>query len=415
MRLIKQIAIVILPIFIWAIVSLYGGLQGWWLSPKAKPNDIDAFNHFAQQLIERDNQGSAAFVLISNGELKAQYFHSKKQDINGDTLFAAASMSKFLTAIGVMHLANEGKIDIHQPVNQYLKRWKIPTNEMNADVVTVAQLLSHTSGLTDDLGFGDYKANESLPSLIDTLNAPRASSGTTKIELGNIPGEQWQYSGGGYLVLQLLVEEVTGIRFEQWMQQTIFEPLSMHRSNYQYMATQNNHSGAYDNQGNPAEIYQYASAGATGLITTANDLARLAIALSNADIKQTHSSAVNAHSAAQLRSPNAYLFGEYIWGNGAMLYAPITNNDYLFGHDGGNDPAINTTLRINPSNGDALIVLVTGHSTLASSIGFEWTLWQSGKPDFVLIDRVIESCFLPIGLGSVLWIITLFVYRRVRV
>ena len=58
-------------------------------------------------------------------------------------------MSKLLTTIGVLHPTNEEKIDLNQPVNRYLKRWKIPTSEFDANTVTIAHLLSHTSGLTD--------------------------------------------------------------------------------------------------------------------------------------------------------------------------------------------------------------------------------------------------------------------------
>ena len=58
-----------------------------------------------------------------------------------------------------------------------------------------------------------------------------------------------------------------------------------------------------------------------------------------------------------------------------MLYVPLNDGQFIIGHDGSNDPAINTSLRINPATGDGYIALVTGHSTLASEIGFEWTLW----------------------------------------
>ena len=58
-------------------------------------------------------------------------------------------------------------------------------------------------------------------------------------------------------------------------------------------------------------------------------------------------------------------------------------------------------MRINPDNGDAIIVLVTGHKTLASSIGYEWTLWQTGLPDFLMFDRAISSAIVPLILGLV--------------
>ena len=56
-------------------------------------------------------------------------------------------------------------------------------------------------------------------------------------------------------------------------------------------------------------------------------------------------------------------------------------------------------MRINPENGDAVIVLVTGHPTLATAIGSEWTLWQTGVVDFLSIRRALRSAFVPWLLG----------------
>lgn len=412
MRKFKLILLIILPAMVWCGFAFFGGLQGWWLSPVA--NNADDFHHYATHHIDTHNKGSAAFVLINNGQLHANYFSSPHKEINEHTVFAAASMSKLLTAIGVMQLANEGKIDLSHSVNAYLKRWKIPSSAYDANQVTVAQLLSHTSGLTDGLGFGDYQASETLPTLIQSLVSPRASTGSREITLGLPAGQEWKYSGGGYLVLQLLIEDVTGQHFESWMQQQLFTPLNMQRSSYQFIGALKNNAGAYDSEGNATTMFQYAAAGATGLVTSAHDLTKLAIALSTPDTKQAHSTAVNLVTAQQIRTPSAQLYDQYIWGNGAMLYAPVKNNDYIYGHDGSNDPAINTAFRINPNNGDAIIVLVTGNSRLASSIAFEWTLWQSGKPDFIMLDRAIHSAFVPASVGMLLWCVALFIYRRKR-
>lgn len=72
-----------------------------------------------------------------------------------------------------------------------------------------------------------------------------------------------------------------------------------------------------------------------------------------------------------------------------------------------NAPALNTSMRINPDNGDAVIVLVTGHPTLATTIGSEWTLWQTGVGDFLSVDRALRSALVPwlLGLAAIaaLW------------
>jgi hypothetical protein len=65
------------------------------------------------------------------------------------------------------------------------------------------------------------------------------------------------------------------------------------------------------------------------------------------------------------------------------LYVETANGEFVFGHDGANDPAINSTVRINPGTADGVVLLVSGHPSLASAIGSEWVLWQTGYPDFL--------------------------------
>ena len=108
--------------------------------------------------------------------------------------------------------------------------------------------------------------------------------------------------------------------------------------------------------------------------------------------------------------------GADIWGLGTILYAPTPGGDLVFGHDGSNDPAINTAARINPETGDALIVLVTGHPGIASNIGSEWVLWQTGYPDVLAFDAVLASMVAPAlwGLLAIAASVWLALWRRRR-
>jgi len=91
---------------------------------------------------------------------------------------------------------------------------------------------------------------------------------------------------------------------------------------------------------------------------------------------------IDNDTLADMRKPHGFVFGAGIWGLGTILYAPTANGDYVYGHDGANDPAINTSVRINPEASDAFILLVSGHPSLASNIGSQWVLWQTGHPAF---------------------------------
>lgn len=411
----KRLIVVMTAIILWIAVSVYGAISGWWLTPIARTGDARAFMDAAIAMSSTHSRGNIALVLMRNGAVFGEHFAPSIDRVNRDTRFPLASASKWFTAYGVMHLVQTGAIDLDAPISAYLKRWQLPVGKFDNSKVTVRRLLSHTAGLTDGLGFGDYAANETLPSVQESLRQPRASSGNaTPIAVGREPGSEWQYSGGGYLILQAIVEDVTGMRFAEWMQHAVFGPLAMHRASYAYIGGLDNASASYDSTGKPTASFQYAAAAATGLSASATDL----ITFVQAQLRTAGDSAsvLRPASVDAMRQPHGRMFGADIWGLGVMLYAPTASGDHVFGHDGSNEPAINSAVRINPDNGDAIIVLVTGSPGLASSIGYEWTLWQTGVPDFLMLDRALSSTITPliVGLSCIVAVHMLLLVRQRR-
>jgi CubicO group peptidase (beta-lactamase class C family) len=408
MKYVKSIAILLGLSLCWIALSIYGGLNGWWLSPIVPKNDTQAFISAIKEKIQVENRGNVAFILIENNEVIVEDFSASIDVINRNTLFPLASMSKLFTAYAVMQLVEAGKIELDAPINAYLTRWQLPESSFNNSKVTPRQLLSHTSGLTDGLGFGDYEPNERVPSLEESLSQPRASTGSKVIGLGKEPGTEWKYSGGGYLITQLLVEETSGMLFESWMQQAVFDPLDMNRSTYEYLGNLDNISRSYNTDGKLNTTYRYAASAATGLSSTPADLIKFVQAL----LQPTgDNQRVLSHDSVEtMRRPLGHVMGAAIWGLGTMLYTPISGGDYVFGHDGANDPAINTALRINPKNGDAIIVLQTGSKSLASSAAYEWTLWQTGYPDFLALDKAIKSALTPSIIGVLFILVGYFCF-----
>jgi len=218
------------------------------------------------------------------------------------------------------------------------------------------------------------------------------------------PGTEFRYSGGSFLILQLLIEEVSGMSFQDYMDTTIFDPLGMTRSTYNYIGDIENNAGSYDRNGQAAPLYKYASSAATGFATSSSDLSRFVLAQIP---DNERSSILTKNIRESMRKPYGQTLGFDIWGLGTILYAKTSNNDYVFGHDGGNDPAINSAARINPENRDAIIVLETGHPSLATNIASQWLLWQTGYPDLLDSDAIIKSAYLPAFLGVLLLLLFL--------
>ena len=404
----------LIALLFWLGLVVISAFYGWWMGPIATSGDTEGFFQSVSQIIESENRGNAALVLIEKGEIAAEYYSKSNEIVDRNTVFSTASMSKWFTASAVMKLVQDGSIGLNEPVLSYLTRWQLPPSEFANSEVTIRRLLSHTAGFTDGLGFGDYSSDEELPTLEESLASPRASTGReVKLVVKRQPGSEFIYSGGSYHILELLIEEVTKMSFEEYMKDTFFDPLNMSRSTYSYIASIENNAGSYDRDGQAAPMYKYASSAATGFATSGSDLAKFVIA------QIPNSSIVNILDQSiieTMREPHGKTLGLNVWGLGTILYSTTRGNDFLFGHDGGNDPAINSTARINPENGDAIIVLETGHPSLATNIGSHWALWQTGYPDVLDSDSIIESMYAPFLIGLLLILVaSIYIgFRRSR-
>lgn len=123
---------------------------------------------------------------------------------------------------------------------------------------------------------------------------------------------------------------------------------------------------------------------------------------------------LDADLQRRMREPHGKQFGADIWGLGTMLYAPTAADAFVFGHDGQNDPAINAAVRINPDNGDAIIALTSGGRLLATRLASEWTYWQTGGPDFLVIGTALREAVVPLLAGWAAAIAAAVIYLRAR-
>ncbi len=209
-----------------------------------------------------------------------------KQPVTTETRFQAASISKLLTAVTVMMSVQDGKIGLDEDVNQRLTSWKIPENElMKTQPVTLRRLLSHSAGVNVP-GFSGYAVGEPLPTLRQILDGQPPAK-TPPLAVQTLPGSAWQYSDGGYAIVQQLLEDLSGQPFAQLVQQRIFGVSGMTRSAFAQPLPDDLAASAASGHrldGLPVEQrwYVYPEAAAEGLWTTPSDLARLMIELRQA-------------------------------------------------------------------------------------------------------------------------------------
>ena len=155
----------------------------------------------------------------------------EKRPVTVHTLFQAASISKSLNSVGLIRLAQEKKIDLYADINTYLRSWKFPYDSLSGGKkITVANLLSHTGGLTVH-GFPGYEQGVALPTVVQVLNGTPPAN-TRAVRSMYAPGIKSEYSGGGTTITQVIVMDVTGEAYDRWMGDHVLRPMGMTESFY---------------------------------------------------------------------------------------------------------------------------------------------------------------------------------------
>ena len=407
-RLIRFVLATLGLLVLWTAVVGIGLLEGWWRSPLVPRSDTQAFMNALVREVETTRAGNVGLALIEHGAVHAEHMSSVGEPVDRDTVFQVASLSKWITAWGVMALVEQGRLDLDAPVSRYLTRWALPETGFDNDGVTVRRLLSHTAGLTDGLGYAGFAPGSQAQTLEASLTqAADASPGASgRVQVGHPPGQRFKYSGGGYTLLQLLIEEVSGGTFEAYMQRAVFEPLGMNHSTFVWDETRGfKLAPSFDVDSTPTRYKRFTSLAATSLYTTVGDMTTFLQAhLRGARGEPVGRGVLTAHALKQMQEPHASQFGQEIWGLGTMLYAPNGAGAFVVGHDGNNDPAINTAARLNPATGDGIVILETGNRLLATRLAGEWVFWETGNLDFLTVTMEAKRMFIVIATG---WVVIL--------
>jgi CubicO group peptidase (beta-lactamase class C family) len=209
------------------------------------------------------------------------------RQVDTGTLFQAASISKPVTAMAAVRLAQAGRLSLDRDVNEILSSWKVPASVHTASApVTPRAFFSHTSGADDGFGFPGYTPGTALPSLVQILNGePPANTG--RVLFARPPFRAYKYSGGSTTLMQLALMDLTGQPFDAFMQAHVLTPLGMADSTYTQPLPERLHARAahaHDSRGRVrgSRWHDYPEQAAAGLWTTAGDLARVILEVQRA-------------------------------------------------------------------------------------------------------------------------------------
>jgi CubicO group peptidase (beta-lactamase class C family) len=199
------------------------------------------------------------------------------------TLFQAASISKPVAALAALSLVQEGLLELDGPVDAHLTGWRIPENDFTADsAVTLRGLLTHSAGTTV-WGFPGYRKDRPFAEgqvLASNAQVLEGEGNTDPVRVFRVPGTGWQYSGGGYTVMEQMVEDVTGRPFHEVARERVLVPAAMERSTFvQPLPEARWYEAARGHRGDGREVegewHTYPEQAAAGLWTTPTELLRL--------------------------------------------------------------------------------------------------------------------------------------------
>jgi CubicO group peptidase (beta-lactamase class C family) len=427
---IRIIASAALAILAWIGLATYAALAGWWRVALAAPGDVDGFGDAAVREIRAGRPGNAVIALIQNGEIVFRHSQSIDAPVGADTLFQLASVSKWVTAWGVLALVEDGRLALDAPVADYLSRWTLPKSEHDNNHVTVRRLLSHSAGLTDGLGYYGFPPGEPVQTLEDSLthaadaypkDHPPDSVGPERghVRLGAPIDGTMRYSGGGYTLLQLLIEEVTGRDFADYMREQVLEPLGMHRSTFDWQEAEVLGLATFYTRGHTqAHHYRYTALAAASLYSSVHDMSRFVQAhFEGPSGELPGRGVISADMLAAMESPQStarYLLVERPWGLGAAIYGGDGERGSIIGHDGGNYPAINTAIRANRHTRSGFVMFETGaEQALATRMAGEWTYWSVGAVELALLTMELATLTMIVVAGCLVILIAV-VFRYLR-
>lgn len=322
------------------------------------------------EIMRTANIKGAAVGLVVDGELVyAKGFgfadHAGKIPVTPDTVFVAASLSKPIAAWVTLRLAKQGAITLDQHAADLVSPWPLAASTFDHRAITVRHLLSHTAGtsLGGYQGWLDYKE---LPTLEESLAGK--TNGRGAVELFAPAGSKFQYSGGGYTLLQLAIERTTRRQYSDLARELLFQPLGMKHSSVA-MTPQIIASAAegHGDDGSPVPMRYYVEQAPSTLTTTVNDFAlwmRASMAAANGERKSllSREDVVDMYTPAALTTAGAA--DDAVYGLGHFIEKQ-SDGSIAVGHDGRNQAGFRAKFLLRPQSRDGIVFFSNSRSGLA--------------------------------------------------
>lgn len=274
--------------------------------------------------------------------------------VTQETLFQAASLGKPVVAVATLHYVERGDLDLDRDVNRNLISWQVPENKFTIEEkVTLRRLLSHNAGVTIE-GFRGYALGEEVPDLQQILNGEWPAN-SQPILVDTEPGTMHRYSGGGYVIVQKLLEDVISGPFPDIMHDTVLAPWGMSASTFESPLPEELRAHAasghrVDGVSIPGGWHTYPEMGSgASMWSTPSDIAQFAIRVMQSYTGQADG-VLSRNMAIQMLTPKIENrgLGPLVYEDGGDLF--------YFMHPGAND-GYKSVLVAYPLRGQGIVIM----------------------------------------------------------
>jgi len=320
----------------------------------------------AEMLNRRAAVGMAVGV-VRNGSLEYFYAHgladiASKTPITPDTVFRVASITKTFTAIAVMQLVEQGRIDLDAPASEYLRAFRLVPAKASFRPATVRHLLTHTAGVSEVLHASDLLR----PLFGETVKPGRPVPPLSEyyrdgLRINAEPGTRFAYTDHGFAALGQIVSDVSGQPLDRYFSAHIFEPLGMTSTSLiRTESAQPRLATGYAMRSGRAKAvtdYDMVPAAASSVYSTATDMACYVAALLGGGAN-SHGSVLSPATMATMFEPH-YQPDPRVPGIGLAFWRGSTGGHRIVEH-GGIMPGFNSEMFVAPDDGVGVIAFTNG-------------------------------------------------------
>ena len=338
-----------------AALVIGAGFVAWWMwRPAAfhEPRDVAALAREIERVVPGSLRAhhvpGASVAVVQGGTVRwtASYGladAAARRPMTPQTVMQIASVSKTVAAYAVVRLALRGRVALDAPVDRFTGGWRLPRSEFDGRGVTLRRLMSHTAGINVD-GYPGLPLERALPSTEGSL---AGVSRAGRVRIAEAPGGGFRYSGGGYTIAQLALEQTTGEPFSAVVAHEVLRPLDMNRTGFACTTSASPSARAargHDRAGEPLPAYRFREQAAAGVCSTATDMGRFAAALLDGPV------------AAAMSEPAPHTDGRFGLG---VHVEQLRDGTRRLWHDGANR-GWRARLEAFPDRDWALVVLTNG-------------------------------------------------------